>query len=82
MARNQVQFQKGLGTAEFMALYGTEELCHEALVKMRWPDGFVCPKCATAGTASVRRRSFSNARPVTGKRRFGPARCSRNRARR
>ncbi len=46
MARNQVQFQKGLGMAQFMALYGTEELCHEALVKMRWPDGFVCPKCA------------------------------------
>ena len=44
--RNQVQFQKGLGMAEFIALYGTEELCHEALVKMRWPDGFVCPKCA------------------------------------
>lgn len=46
MARNQVQFQKGLGMAEFMARYGTEELCHDALVKMRWPDGFVCPKCA------------------------------------
>ena len=46
MARNQVQFQKGLGMAEFMARYGTEELCHDALVKMCWPDGFVCPKCA------------------------------------
>ena len=46
MARNQVQFQKGLGMAEFMALYGTEDQCHDALVKMRWPDGFACPKCA------------------------------------
>ncbi len=46
MARNQVQFQKGLGMAEFLARYGTEELCHDALVKMRWPDGFVFPKCA------------------------------------
>lgn len=46
MARNQVQFQNGLSMAEFMARYGTEELCHDALVKMRWPDGFVCPKCA------------------------------------
>ena len=46
MARNQVQFQKGLGMAEFMVRYGTEQQCHEALVKMRWPDGFVCPKCA------------------------------------
>jgi len=46
MARNAVQFQKGLGMAEFLARYGTEEQCHEALVNMRWPDGFVCPKCA------------------------------------
>jgi len=45
MSRNQVQFQKGLGMAEFVARYGTEEQCHAALVAMRWPDGFVCPKC-------------------------------------
>lgn len=52
MARNQVQLQKGLGMAEFLARYGTEDQCHNALVKMRWPDGFVCPKCA------ARRYSF------------------------
>jgi hypothetical protein len=45
MSRNQVQFQKGMSLAEFLRLYGTEELCHAALVKMRWPDGFVCPRC-------------------------------------
>ena len=45
MARNKVQFQKGLGLAEFNKLYATEDQCHEALVKMRWPEGFVCPKC-------------------------------------
>jgi ribosomal protein L37AE/L43A len=45
MARNRVQFQKGLGLAEFNARYGTEERCHSALVRMRWPDGFVCPRC-------------------------------------
>jgi ISXO2-like transposase domain/Transposase zinc-ribbon domain len=45
MARNKVQFQRGLAAAEFQRLYGTEDLCHAALVKMRWPDGFVCPKC-------------------------------------
>ena len=31
--------------AEFSRLYGSEDLCHAALVRMRWPDGFVCPKC-------------------------------------
>jgi transposase-like protein/ribosomal protein L37AE/L43A len=46
VARNQVQFQKGLSTIEFNRRYGTEEQCRAALVGMRWPDGFVCPKCS------------------------------------
>ena len=45
MARNAVQFQKGLSMAVFNRLYGSEDLCHASLVQMRWPDGFVCPKC-------------------------------------
>ena len=45
MARNQVQIQRGLSTVEFQRLYGTEEQCRAALVRMRWPDGFACPKC-------------------------------------
>ena len=45
MARNKVQFQKGLSFADFNERYGTEDQCHDALVKWRWPDGFVCPKC-------------------------------------
>ena len=45
MARNKVQFQRGLSLAEFNTLYATEDQCHDALVKMRWPDGFECPKC-------------------------------------
>ena len=45
MARNKVQFQRGLSLTEFNKLYGTEDQCHFALVKMRWPDGFMCPKC-------------------------------------
>ena len=45
MARNKVQFQRGLSLAEFNKAYGTEDQCHDALVKMCWPDGFVCPKC-------------------------------------
>ena len=45
MARNMVQFQLELSLVEFSKLYGTEDLCHDVLVKMRWPEGFVCPKC-------------------------------------
>lgn len=30
---------------EFEARYGTERQCIDAIVRWRWPDGFVCPKC-------------------------------------
>ncbi|MFT5511352.1 MAG: ribosomal protein L37AE/L43A/transposase-like protein [Hyphomicrobiaceae bacterium] len=59
MARNAVQFQKGLSFAEFMQRYGTEEQCHAALIAMRWPDGFRCPKCGGAKHSfAVARRIF------------------------
>jgi hypothetical protein len=45
MARNPVRFQKGLGLAEFNALYGREGQCHAGLIQMRWPEGFVRGKC-------------------------------------
>lgn len=45
MARNRVQFQKGLSLSSFLAKYGTEEQCHAALVAWRWPEGFACPHC-------------------------------------
>ena len=28
-----------------MKEFGTEEKCRECLAKLRWPEGFVCPKC-------------------------------------
>lgn len=31
---------------EWQRLYGTEETCVAALVKKRWPDGFICPHCS------------------------------------
>ena len=45
MARNRIQFQKGLSETRFAALYGSEERCREALASWRWPEGFICPKC-------------------------------------
>jgi transposase-like protein len=47
MARNRVQFQKGLSEAEFDALYGSEDKCRAAIVAWRWPNGFVCPHCGS-----------------------------------
>ncbi len=55
MARNQVQFQKGLSEASFAEIYGTEEQCHAALVKWRWPNGFECPGCQGADHCVVTR---------------------------
>src|SRR5271169_1170563 len=31
---------------EFEARFSTEEACREYLFRLRWPDGFVCPRCA------------------------------------
>jgi transposase-like protein len=55
MARNMVQFQKGISEAQFHELYGTEEQCHAALVQWRWPDGFGCPECDSHGHCIVTR---------------------------
>lgn len=30
---------------EFRNRFSTQEVCREYVVKCRWPDGFVCPKC-------------------------------------
>jgi ISXO2-like transposase domain/Transposase zinc-ribbon domain len=45
MARNKVQFQRGLSDVEFERLYGTEDKCCEALFSWRWPEGFARPAC-------------------------------------
>ena len=61
MARNMVQFQKGLSEAGFDQLYGTEERCHAVLVQGRWPHGFACPDCNGHGYCIItrgRRRLF------------------------
>ncbi|MHB1905003.1 MAG: transposase, partial [Ferrimicrobium sp.] len=36
----------GLSMSDFFSRYGTEEQCREALFVKRWPNGFVCPRCA------------------------------------
>ena len=48
MAKKRMQFQKGLSLPEFLAAYGSEAQCAEALFTGRWPRGFVCPQCDRA----------------------------------
>lgn len=45
MSKNPIQFQSGVSLGSFIADYGTEEQCREALFTSRWPQGFRCPSC-------------------------------------
>src|ERR1700740_3176280 len=58
MARNKVQFQKGLSEAQFAVLYGTEDQCRQAVMRWRWPSGFVCPVCAGEHHSFVKTRAL------------------------
>ena len=33
--------------AELETRFGTEQACRDYLMKLRWPEGFVCPRCNT-----------------------------------
>ena len=39
----------GMSDEGFRKAFGTEEQCRAALVRLRWPDGFVCPSCGHRG---------------------------------
>lgn len=58
MARNKVQFQRGLSDVEFDRLYGSEEKCREAVFAWRWPNGFECPACGGRAHCELKRRSL------------------------
>jgi len=48
MAMNRIQFQAGLSLPAFLAQFGTDEQCADALEASRWPQGFSCPGCGNA----------------------------------
>jgi len=45
MAKNKVQFQKGISIHRFMTMYGSETQCQKQLFNMRWSSGYCCPNC-------------------------------------
>ena len=59
MAMNRVQVQPGLSLPAFLRRYGTEAACTAALQQARWPNGYVCPKCAATRCSQFIRRSKS-----------------------
>ena len=58
MARNAVQFQKGLSEPAFERQYGTEEQCRAVVVASRWPNGFECPACGDRQHSVVTTRAL------------------------
>src|ERR1035438_3649605 len=58
MARNKVQFQKGLSEAGFDELYGTEDKCRDAVFGWRWPSGFECPVCGGRKHSIIKTRAL------------------------
>lgn len=56
MAKNKIQFQRGMSLPDFMEQYGTEKKCHAALFQLRWPDGFSCPACGNTTYCEIRTR--------------------------
>ena len=58
MARNSVQFQKGLSEAGFEDCYGTEAKCRAVVMASRWPDGFECPVCGGRSHSEVKTRGL------------------------
>lgn len=55
MAMNRVQFQRGLSMPEFFARYGELEQCEQVVREWRWPQGFICPRCAGTEHSEFRR---------------------------
>ena len=45
--------------AEFEERFATEATCLEYLTRLRWPDGFVCPKCGANGAWRTNRGLWS-----------------------
>ena len=54
MAQNKMQYQRGLAMLEFFDLYGSQDLCEDAI--RGWPEGFVCPRCQGSWYSELRRQ--------------------------
>lgn len=46
-----------MGFVAFSERYATEEVCRQKMFEMRWPEGFVCPKCGAHSFCFVEKRN-------------------------
>ncbi len=56
MAKNKIQFQKGMSIPDFINQYGTEDKCRATLFRFRWPNGFRCPRCDNKTYCEIKKR--------------------------
>lgn len=49
--------QESINFIEFINRFQTEEQCREFLFNLRWPTGFVCPKCGQKHFCEVKNRN-------------------------
>ena len=54
----KVQFEKGLSERRFRELFGSEKRCRAALFALRWPKGFVCPRCGAGRYSEITNRGL------------------------
>lgn len=48
--------QRGMSFDKFRQRFQTNESCREYLYQLRWPRGFVCPRCGAAGGSPIKGR--------------------------
>lgn len=58
MARNKIQFQKGMSLKAFLENYSAEAQCAAALYAWRWPEGFKCPQCGHDKSCQIALRNM------------------------
>lgn len=50
--------KKSMSFFEFMDRFPNEDACFDYMVKLRWPNGFICPKCNNQHAYTVRKRKL------------------------
>lgn len=58
MAKNKIQFQKGLSLSKFYSTYRDESECYQTLFRFRWPNGFLCPRCGHGRCSEIKSRKL------------------------
>jgi len=58
MSKNKIQYQCGYSLPDLFENYGSEEQCINALFKWKWPNGFICPECASKSYCSLKSRKL------------------------